>query len=241
MIRNICYVLVVFFVLISCEKQEGTGGLNTIEGYIYMQHLNPLLEKVGAAYPAKDEAVYIIYGSEKSVGNRERTNHEGYFSFQYLLPGDYMVYAYSKDTAKFNAREDVAITQRIKLSEKKETRSLDTIFIYRHMDYDDGIATIYGRVMEINYFPGTTFPLDTIFAQNKEVFIMLVGDSGIHDRFRTAHDGSFRIENVLPGTYYIYALSEQNDSREDVPVGSTITVTETTTTMQLPTFYISNF
>ena len=240
MIRNVTVFIVLASIFFSCEKHEGTGGLNTIEGYVYMQHLNPLMEKVGSPYPAKEEAVYIIYGSEKYVGDRERTNHKGFFSFPYLMAGDYLVYAYSKDTSAFNKREEIAMEHFVKLRKKKETVSLDTIIIYRYMDYDDGHATVYGQVFERSFF-SSGFVRDTIFAQNKEVFIVLLGDDGIHDRIRTSYDGTFRIENVLPGSYYIYALGEQPQSKEKVPVGDTIVIEESATSIRLNPFYIDNY
>jgi hypothetical protein len=48
-------------------------------------------------YYAPDEDVFIIYGNDSVFSDRTRTSYEGTYRFEYLRPGSYTIYAYSKN------------------------------------------------------------------------------------------------------------------------------------------------
>jgi hypothetical protein len=81
----------------GCEKTEGEGGRGSISGRVIEQFRYPLTEEVVAEYYAKDERVYIIYGTEERVYDDDmRTDFEGRFRFRWLRPGTYTIYVYSE-------------------------------------------------------------------------------------------------------------------------------------------------
>ncbi|MDA3882885.1 MAG: hypothetical protein PF481_06350 [Bacteroidales bacterium] len=226
----------------SCEKQEGEGGLNTIEGYVYIQNLSPTLQKIGTPYPAVDADVFIKYGSSMAIDDDEPTSDSGYFAFKFLMPGDYTIFVESADTILFNNQKSIVISQDINFSKKEQTASVDTVIIYNHLDYDDGTAFITGSVTRTIYHENLpAVEKTTIPAKDKQVFIKDIHELGIVDRYRTADDGTYKIPNIIPGEYYVYTLSEiappsDLTALEDSAVGAYITVYDTTTHISIPTF-----
>jgi hypothetical protein len=226
----------------SCEQQEGEGGLNTIEGYVYIQNLSPTLHKIGTPYPAVDEDVFIKYGNSITIDDDEPTSDNGYFEFKFLTPGDYSLFVKSDDTVLFNNQQDIIISRTVNFSKKEQIASLDTIFIYNHLDYNDGTAIITGSVTRTIYyedFPGVKDSL--LPARDKEVYIKDVSESGIVDRIRTADDGTYKIPNIIPGEYYVYTITEIRPpadltALEDSTVGMYISVHDTTTNILIPNF-----
>src|SRR5690554_171824 len=171
----------------SCEQQEGEGGLNTIEGYVYIQNLSPTLQKIGTPYPAVDHDVFIKYGSSAAFDDDEPTSDSGYFVFKFLMPGDYTLFVESDDTVLFNNQQDIIISRTVNFSKKEQTASLDTIFIYNHLDYEDGTAIITGSVTRTIYYDDLPGPIarTTIPAKDKQVFIKDIHELEIVDRYRT--------------------------------------------------------
>lgn len=65
-----------------------------LSGTIIVQDVN-VLGQVVAEYPALEERVYLIYGTEPGFGDDTRTHLDGSYRFANLRNGDYQVYAYS--------------------------------------------------------------------------------------------------------------------------------------------------
>ncbi|MFO7869404.1 MAG: hypothetical protein R6U95_08930 [Bacteroidales bacterium] len=234
------------FMLISCEQEEGEGGLNTIEGHVYIQDLDPNLQKIGSPYPAVDEDVYIKYGNSQSIDDDEPTSDSGYFAFKYLMPGDYTLFVESDDTVLFKNEKDIIISRDVNFPKKEQTASLDTITIYNHLDYDDGTAVITGSVTEIIYFDDIFVAKDTFPAKDKQVFLQSNNQPGIIERIRTAHDGTYIFPNIIPGEYYVYTLTEKEPAGdytalEDSAVGIQINITDENERIEIPNFETSSF
>lgn len=96
-LRTISLVVFSSLLLTSCLKDEGEGGASTIVGRIYAYDYDAEMMNLRAQYYAPDEDVYIIYGQDSIFSDRTRTNHDGYYRFEYLRPGTYKVFAYSKN------------------------------------------------------------------------------------------------------------------------------------------------
>lgn len=233
-------LIIAIIFLHSCTKQEGEGGLASIEGVLMVQNINSLLNPVGKTYRAKDK-VFISYGNSSFQDDDANTSPEGKYLFTFLVPGTYSVFAYSDDTSKFKAIEKITIRKSISIQTRKQNVQADTIIIYKYVDYDDGSATISGVVKQIEYYSGTTIPKDTISAQNTDVFITFANDSEILDRIRSSHDGSFVFSNLIQGTYTIFVYSEQPFSKENLIESQTVTITTDNQKTQLKPMYISNF
>ncbi len=114
--------------LISCNKTEGEGGFATIKGLVTTYNLNGAGELI-ETYPAADEDVFIIYGTEDNVYNDKiATSFDGTFSFSYLNPGTYTLYVYSKCDSCPDGNN--AIKKQVIISEKKEVVDAGEIIRY---------------------------------------------------------------------------------------------------------------
>jgi len=110
-------VAVTAFFLYSCKKEPGEGGNSSIYGKVYVKDYNATFTDLQEEYYGPDIDVYIIYGDDKSYGDRVKTSYDGTYEFKYLRTGTYHVYAYSKDstmqtTASIPVIKDVKITKK---------------------------------------------------------------------------------------------------------------------------------
>ena len=143
--KKIVFIPFVFLVtltfLISCKKYEGEGGRGSINGKIYIMEILHLNSNPSDTiyYDGADEDVFIIYGDGKTTpDDKIECGYDGSFSFKYLQPGTYTIYAYSeifnKGTSISNNDDDyyekVVVKQMIELG-KKEDLDLGTITLIR--------------------------------------------------------------------------------------------------------------
>lgn len=227
--------------LISCEKEEGVGGTASIKGKVVEQNLNCYLEKVGSSKLVLDKDVFIMYGDNTVVDDKIETSPSGEFSFDYLMPGKYTIYTYSDDTSNFNNSEKIVISKIITIGDKDEVINIDSINTYKHVEVNDGSAQACGFVGQVEYLNGTTIAVDTISAQDVDVYLMY-GDTTFYDmKTKTYFDGSFCFNNLIPGKYKLYVLSEKAFSKEDIPKFQEFEILESTSTLQINPVYIDNF
>jgi len=92
-------VLVTVIVLLSCNKEPGTGGNSTIYGKVLVRNYNSTFTLLKEIYPGQDETVYLIYGDDRSYSDHIKSTYDGSWEFKYLRPGNYHVYCYSKDSS----------------------------------------------------------------------------------------------------------------------------------------------
>ncbi|MFD1551467.1 hypothetical protein DNU06_13305 [Putridiphycobacter roseus] len=115
-------------VLLSCNKTEGEGGFATIKGTIVTYDLNSAGE-LTATYPATDEDVYIIYGTEDNTYNdKTTTSYDGSYIFTNLNKGTYTLYVYSQCDTCLSGQN--AITKEILITDKKEVFDTGEIIRY---------------------------------------------------------------------------------------------------------------
>jgi hypothetical protein len=83
----------------GCKKYEGEGGRSNITGKLTINeklYINGVLSNT-VSYPGATEDVYIVYGTQDSIfDDKVECNYDGSFSFNYLFPGTYTVYAYTE-------------------------------------------------------------------------------------------------------------------------------------------------
>jgi hypothetical protein len=238
--NKIGIIITSIFFIVSCAKQEGEGGIASIEGIMMVQKVNSMLKPVGKPYRAKDK-VYISYGTGTLQSDDANTSPEGKYVFNFLVPGNYSIFAYSDDTAKFNAIEKIVIRKPVTIDTRKQKVTVDTLTIYKYVDFDDGSAQISGVVKQIEYYSGTTIPKDTISAQNADVFLTYGDNAEILDRIRSSYNGSFIFSNLIEGTYTIFVYSEQPYSKENLIVSKTVSISSDNQKVQLAPMYVSNF
>jgi len=131
--KSFIVLLVVLFSMaaISCSKEEGEGGNSTIYGKIIAHNYNAEFTYLKGIYPAADEDVFIIYGDDRSYSERVRTNYDGVYEFKYLRPGNYTIYAYSKDSTLTLASEMYAVIRNVKIDNTRQTVEVDDMKIFR--------------------------------------------------------------------------------------------------------------
>lgn len=114
----------------SCKK-PGVGGDATVKGYVHVQKWNSTFTYFIADYPGKDIYVYIVYGNHPGYDKRIKTDYKGEFEFPYLYKGDYTIYLYSRDSTFKDPSGISTIIDTVKITARKETVNLDTLFIFQ--------------------------------------------------------------------------------------------------------------
>ena len=124
-IKLILPIFILLMVFSSCRKVEGPGGSVTIKGVVIERN------HVGTSifeYPAADQDVYIIYGSENSFYDDDvSTSYDGSFEFRYLQKGDYQIFAYQDNPSVASGTDEVLV--QVNANENNQVIILDTIYI----------------------------------------------------------------------------------------------------------------
>ena len=110
------FLILIAISFISCEKIEGPGGTSSISGKIWIEDYTSDFTVLKASYWAEEEDVYIIYGNDTIHSNRNRTNFDGSYWFQYLNKGTYTIYAYSRDSSTVNPSSSGRIPVKVKVT-----------------------------------------------------------------------------------------------------------------------------
>jgi hypothetical protein len=123
--------LLISVISFSCSKEPGDGGNSTIYGKIIAHNYNAEFTNLKGIYPAADEDVFIIFGDDRSYSERVRTSYDGIYEFKYLRPGDYTIYAYSKDSTLTLASEMYAVIRKIKIDDNQQTVQAEDMKVFR--------------------------------------------------------------------------------------------------------------
>jgi len=125
----ITYLLIFFFTLVlGCRKGPGEGGKASVTGKIKVEYYNWDWSNLIVEYPAKAEDVYIVFGNSTTYNDKTETHYDGTYSFNYLLPGRYELYVYSKDSTG-SADNKVAVIKEFIILEEDNEIILDDITI----------------------------------------------------------------------------------------------------------------
>lgn len=114
---------------VSCSKEEGKGGTNTIKGIVTVWEYNNDFTIKRGEYPGQDIDVYIVYGNDEIYGDRFQTGADGKYEFTYLREGSYTVYALSKDTNNLLTNELVPVVKTLEVSGKKQVVEVPEIIV----------------------------------------------------------------------------------------------------------------
>jgi hypothetical protein len=115
---------------VACAKTEGEGGLATIRGRVLVKEYNSTFTVLLEEYYGYDEDVFITFGDGKKVDGRERTTYDGWFEFRYLRPGNYKVYAYSKDSS-LQTGAKIPVIREVTITGRKEMVELEELVIFK--------------------------------------------------------------------------------------------------------------
>lgn len=111
---------------VGCKKGPGEGGRASISGKVFQVNYNASNIPVDSFYVG-EQRVYLIYGDDASFSQEVRTNYDGTYLFNYLLPGDYTVFAYSE--CKTCASKTKAVVLRAEINGRKQDKVLDDLVI----------------------------------------------------------------------------------------------------------------
>ena len=115
--------------LTGCRKGPGVGGKATIQGKVYVHYYNSTGTSINFAYYGADEDVYIVYGDDVVYSDKVSTGYDGTYRFDYLLPGDYKIYVYSKDVTGQSGGERIPIIIDVEITDKNQVIELEDIVI----------------------------------------------------------------------------------------------------------------
>lgn len=210
-------VLLFILPVLSCEKSEGLGGTASISGTLIEQYYNDNYSLLIYEKPAVDEEVYIVFGDDKALGNRVRTNMHGQFMFKYLYPGQYQVYFISGDSSSVLGL-DVEKIWPVELG-KGEDLDLGELVKLTPLDFDDGSAMIKGRVKVIDYVDTSTWPNlvieKTYYGTEQEVYLTYGDHTYYDERIRSQFDGTFEFGKLIPGSYLVFLYSDDVTGESD--------------------------
>lgn len=131
--KYIITLLTLSLIVISCKKDAGEGGTSSIHGKINIVYravlTNPVPADTSAAF---DTEVYINYGDQIGPNDRIRTNYKGEYEFSNLRPGDYTIYAYSRDTNAVSIidPENMVVLQKVTIDKRKQKVEAAEMKIY---------------------------------------------------------------------------------------------------------------
>lgn len=207
--KLILLLVLLFSLTISCSKNEGLGGTGSIAGIIIEDFYNDDYSELIYSAPAVDEEVFILFGSDKTPGDRVTTGTTGDFRFDYLYPGTYHIYYRAQDSTTIPQDDWELIQVSVESGEAVE---LGNLAKSSALDFDDGSAVISGSVKKIKYDNDSRWPNLVVeyidWAHEQEVYLTYGNHSFYDERVRTQDDGRFEFRNLIPGTYRVFLYSE---------------------------------
>lgn len=120
----------IIFLLNACAKDPGEGGNSTITGKVYVKHYNTTFTTLLDEYYGPNIDVFIIYGDNKTYGDHVNTNYDGTYEFNYLRPGMYHIYVYSKDST-LQTTANIPVIADVEITKRKETVQVSDIIIFK--------------------------------------------------------------------------------------------------------------
>ena len=208
--KTINFLLVIVamaLVLPACNKGPGEGGSGTVQGIVKLVHHpdNDMTLTPDTMAAAKTD-VFIVYGDEAYYGNDVETGADGMYRFEYLLPGEYTVYAYST----LPSGEKVAVSETVDLA-RGATANMPTIYIHDGKAY--GTSIVKGRVHATYYHNGSY--RGEGWACEHRVYIRRAGDDLPFNDTRVGPDGWFAFQKLQPGNYEVFTVSD--DINTEIP------------------------
>jgi hypothetical protein len=160
--------------------------------------------------------VFIIYGDEAYFGDDVETNADGLYQFEYLLPGQYTVFAYSV----LPSGEKEAVSEVVTL-ERGSVAQVPTIYIHDGKAY--GTSIVKGRV-HASYFHNGSYRGEG-WAYEHRVYIRRVGEDIPFDDTRVGPDGYFAFQKLQPGEYEVFTVTQDYNEVPDL-IFQTVNVEE---------------
>ena len=206
-IKLLMTLVAALLLLPACNKGPGLGGTGTLQGFVKLVHHpdNDYTLTPDTLVAAKTD-VFIVYGDEAYFGDDAETGADGMYQFEYLLPGQYTVYAYST----LPSGEKVPVSQTLSL-QRGEVAQVPTLYIHDGKAY--GTSIVKGRVYA-SYWHNGTYRGEG-WACEHRVYIRRLGEDIPFDDTRVGPDGYFAFQKLLQGEYEVYTVSD--DINTEIP------------------------
>jgi hypothetical protein len=208
----------------SCNKGPGEGGTGTLQGYVKLVHHPDDYSLTPDTMVAAKTDVFIVYGDEEYFGDDVETGPDGFYQFNYLLPGQYTLFAYST----LPTGEKEAVSQKVTL-ERGATTQVPAIYIHDGKAY--GTSLVKGQVHATYYHNGSY--RGEAWAYDHRVYIRKAGEDLHFDDARVGVDGWFAFQKLQPGTYEVFTVTEDFSEIPSL-MFQTITVDEAGMVYELP-------
>ena len=207
MTRFLMAILAFALIMSSCNKGPGEGGTGTVQGFVKLvHHPDDDFTLTPDTMVAAKTDVFIIYGDEACFGNDVETGADGMYQFEYLLPGDYTVFAYSN----LPSGEKVAVSETVHLT-RGAVAQAPTLYIHDGKAY--GTSIVKGQVLAAYYVKddGVWSYYSEGPAYEQRVYIRKLGEDLHFDDVRTGVDGKFAFQKLQPGEYELFTVTENGD------------------------------
>ena len=207
MTRFLMAILAFALIMSSCNKGPGEGGTGTVQGYVKLvHHPDDDFTLTPDTMVAAKTDVFIIYGDEACFGNDVETGADGMYQFEYLLPGDYTVFAYSN----LPSGKKVAVSETVHLT-RGAVAQAPTLYIHDGKAY--GTSIVKGQVLAAYYVKddGVWSYYSEGPAYEQRVYIRKLGEDLHFDDVRTGVDGKFAFQKLQPGEYELFTVTENGD------------------------------
>ena len=206
-IQLLLMILAMALLLPSCNKGPGEGGSGTVRGFVMLvHHPDDDFTLTPDTMVAAKTDVFIVYGNEAYFGNDAETDADGMYQFEYLLPGDYTLYAYST----LPSGEKIAVSETVSLARGSIVQA-PTIFIHDGKAY--GTSIVKGKV-HAAYFHNGSYQGEG-WAYEHRVYIRRAGEDLPFDDTRVGPDGYFAFQKLQPGDYEVYTVTD--DVATEIP------------------------
>lgn len=221
--KRVFYLMLVPVVFFSCSKEEGEGGNSVITGKVRAIVYNNTFTHVIDSFYVPDEDVFIIYGDDETYSDRYSTNWDGSYRFEYLRKGNYKLFVYSIDTTGDVNSGKTPVIVEVNVPGNNSTVNVDDMVLVDTRDYDDGTSSITGRIYVLDYNAERTTEIAEYFSADEDVYIIYGDDPTYFDHTTTNYDGTFQFNNLVKGTYTVYALSDPF-ARQLIPVSTEVII-----------------
>ncbi|PLX09088.1 MAG: hypothetical protein C0596_04625 [Marinilabiliales bacterium] len=130
-IVKLIFVLGVVLSISACEKSPGEGGNATIVGSVWVEDYNSTFTDLLGEYAAMEEDVYIVYGDNVGYDDKTETDYLGNYRFNYLRPGKYTIFVYSKDSTMSTINGETVVLKEVEITESNQVLTVPQIIIFK--------------------------------------------------------------------------------------------------------------
>ena len=181
----------------SCSNEEGKGGNAAIQGYVYniIDNGDIISDGMGGykfdtdTIRAIGKDVYIVYGGNGAYDDKNGTNAFGFYKFDYLREGNYMIYAVGD-----SSDQKSVVMKNVKIGAKGDY-NVEPIIL--HNGKNSKMSGIVGSVLAM-------YPNEDDYSKGVGVRVYIKNvNGGEQNDTRADNDGIYRFSRLQPNTQYI--------------------------------------